>query len=294
MLEQLGWVAIALGALGAKTGMGYYQKKIIDTDISALKVGMAWTVIGSLLFIPAGVYDFVTHSYTISDMGILALAIVGVAEVLKSVIGLKALETADLSTVAPIRKSYIVVLALVEPFVFAIGFQPILLLSTVLAAIGVFLVISEPGATRKESLSRLTDRGPMFAVISGLITVILSLGSRFGATTLSPLAFGAVVYFSLALGYLIWIRLEEKSIPWHIFKQYQFHGLGVLAITQSFLTWTTFSLVPATVASTFFQLTVLTITLAGLKGLNEKNPRRKIVGSCILLVGVLLVVLTTT
>lgn len=282
------WILIALLALACKTGMGYYQKLFMNDNFSALKVGFAWTVIGALFFVPAAGYDIATNSYNLTQYTILILFGIGSLEVLKSVIGLKALEAADLSLVTPIRKSYVVGLALVEPLVFAVSYNIYIILSTGLVVIGLFITMSDTHKTHFETIATLKERGPLLAILSGGIGILLALGSRFGATEFSPITFGGFIYLSLAIGYVIWIRVEEKEIPLYVLRNPKFLGLGALAVAQSFFTWTTFSLVSATVASTVFQLTVVTSTIVGGLVLKESNSWRRIIGSLVILIGVLI------
>lgn len=288
------WIIFAVLALIFKTAIGVYQKYFINDGYSALKVGFVWTTIGAIAFGSGAVYDIINSSYNLSIINICILASLGILEVLKSIIGLKALESADLSLLEPIRKSYVVPLAFIEPILFSVDFTLTLVLSTTIVVIGLFVTISSSDRSSIESLSILTNRGPLFAIVSGLIGIVLSLGSRFGATNFSPVTFGGFIYVSLAIGYTIWILVEEDNgLPIHLFKKSEFIGLGILAICQSFFTWSTFALISATVASTIFQLTVVTTTIAGIKTLDEKNAKRRIIGSLIILTGVIIAVLTT-
>lgn len=281
------WLAPAIAALAAKTGLGFYQKVVMNDEYTALQIGTVWTVIGALFFIPAGLFQISSVNYTFTTTSIAILLGIGILEVIKSVIGLKALQEADLSLVTPLRKSGIVGLALLEPFVFAIDFSLYLIASTSLVVIGLFVTMTKPGVTSNRAITdTLTQKGPQLAIISGFLTILLSLGSRYGNTEFAPLTFGAFIYACLALGYLIWVKLEEGAIPFSLFKKPRFLGIGVIAIAQSFLTWTTYSLVSATVASTFFQLTIVTATLAGLRGLDEGNKKRRLIGVLIVFIGV--------
>lgn len=249
---------------------------------------MAWTVLGAFVFVPAAIIDISIQNYKFTPEVILLLFGIGFAEVIKSVIGLKALEAADLSLVSPIKKSYVVGLALIEPLLFTVEYNIYILFSTILVVIGLFITLSDTHKTRLETIGVLKQRGPLLALLAGGISIILSLGSRFGTTEFSPITFGGFIYLSLAIGYVIWIRLEEKQIPIHLLKKQKFLGLGGLAVSQSFFTWTTFSLVSATVASTIFQLTVVTTTIVGGFALKEENSTRRIIGSLIILIGVIL------
>lgn len=283
------WLVFAITALVCKTALGYYQKSVINDNISALKVGFTWTFIGSLFFVPAAIYQIQTISYSISLTDIATLGFIGLFEVGKSVIGLKALESADLSIVTPLRKSYVVGLAIIEPLIFVASYNIYVIASTVIVVGGLFITIGSKERTTKETLIKLTDRGPILALVSGLLSIVLALGAKFGATEFSPIIFGGFIYSSLALGYTIWIRIEEKTIPFYLFKQKRFMGLGIIAILQSFFTWTTYSMVSATVASTFFQLTVLTSTVVGVIVLDEPQSKRRILGGFIVLIGVMLI-----
>lgn len=283
------WLAPAISALAAKTGLGFYQKVVMNDDYTALQIGTVWTVIGAAFFIPAGIYQSASVNYTFTTTSIAILLGIGVLEVIKSVIGLKALQEADLSLVTPLRKSGIVGLAILEPFVFAIDFSLYLIASTSIVVIGLFVTMTKPGVTSNRAITdTLTQKGPQLAIISGGLTVLLSLGSRYGNTEFAPLTFGAFIYGCLALGYLIWVKLEEETIPFHLFKKPHFLAIGGIAIAQSFFTWTTYSLVSATVASTFFQLTIVTTTIAGLRGLDEGNKKRRLLGVLIVFIGVIL------
>lgn len=283
------WLLPAVLALASKTGLGFYQKHVMNDNYSALQVGTVWTVIGALFFVPAGLYEISTVNYTFTPTTLAILFGIGILEVIKSVIGLKALQEADLSLVTPLRKSSIVGLAIIEPFVFAIDFNLYLVASTSVVVVGLFITMTNPtDASHLAIRKTLSQRGPQFAILSGIFTIFLSLGSRYGNTEFSPLTFGAFIYFCLAIGYVIWVRLEEHHIPTELFTKPRFIGLGVIAIAQSFFTWTTYSLVSATVASTFFQLTIVTTTLAGLVGLKESNRRRRLLGVLVVFIGVVL------
>jgi drug/metabolite transporter (DMT)-like permease len=220
---------------------------------------------------------------------ILVIIGLGVIELVGLLVYLEALGSTEISIASPLKKTKPVLIAVLEPFILGIVFNPILIVAASLTGVGGFVVLSD-NLDWKSLRNRLGERGPKLAVLAALIYTVLSLGSRFGNEAVGPFIFGGVMFTTMMIGYYFLLKRLGQEVPTKSLASKEYALIGFTGVGRSVFVWGAYALASATVVTSVTQLTILLDVVIGGHLFSEGNLRQKTIGSLMILVGVIVVV----
>lgn len=284
------WLVLALLAVAGKTAYYLLQKQLIDGDDSSAKLGFISAFYGVLFITPIGAYKLITNTaeYDLTVIGIIVA--LGCVEVLGLVVYLEALGATDISIASPLKKSKPVLISVLEPFVLGIVFNPLLILGASLTGLGGFVVLADD-LDYNSLKKKLTEKGPLLAIAAALIYTLLSLGSRFGNSSVGPFVFGGIVMATMLVGFTALLRYWNEPLPTTELAKKEYIAVGITGIGRSLFVWAAYALASATLVSSITQLTILLDVLIGGYLFSEENIVQKSIGATMILIGVLVVLL---
>lgn len=283
------WLVLALAAVVGKTAYYILQKRLLDEDTSSIKLGYITSIYGVVLVAPVGLYQVLSNAVTLTTDTLAILIGLGVIELIGLIVYLEALAATEISIASPLKKSKPVLIGVIEPFLFGIVFNPILIIAASLTGVGGFVVLADDLNLRSLK-ERLNSRGPKLAIAAALIYTVLSLGSRFGNAAVGPFVFGTVIFTVMLIGYYLLLKRTGTTAPKKTLLSRDYLLVGLTGIGRSVFVWGAYALAAATVVTSVTQLTILLDVLIGGHLFSEGNLKQKAIGSVMILVGVLIVI----
>lgn len=306
------WIIFALLAVVGKTGYYTLQKRLLDgkksalsvgrftipaayfdADVTSLELSYIASVYGLLILAPMGAYSYVTSP---PDVPWTVWAIVvglGGLELIGLWMYLHALSLCDMSIASPMKRMKPTFVAVFEPIVLGIPFSGALLAAAASTGFGGYIVLMK-GRNLLAPFKRLLEPGPALALGTAVVYAVLSLGSRFGNTRLSPAIFGTLVFGVMAVGYWIILRSKHQTMSARDIARKPFALVGAVGAFRSVMIWSAYALAAATLVSIVAQLTIILDVLVGGKLLHEGNTRQRLLGAVMIFGGVLIAVLIST
>lgn len=289
MIEYL-WVLFALMSVMGKTAYFSIQKVLLDGTDSAVELGYIASLYGFVLIAPLGFFSVYNSPPDVSMDVYIIIVGLGILEVLGLWMYLKALSLSDISIVSPMKKMKPMFVALLEPVVLGVSFVPLLIAAAASAGLGGYIVLIDK-RNLLAPFKRVTEPGPLLALGTALVYTVLSLGSRFGTTRISPYFYGVLIYGVMGIGF--WLLLKRRGnvprIKEILSKKYAV--IGFLAAFRSITVWIAFSLAAATMVTMVVQLTVITDVLVGGALLKEEDLKTRMAGAVMIFVGVIIAVI---
>lgn len=180
--------------------------------------------------------------------------------------------------------------ALTEPLVLGTPIGAVLVGAATSTVAGGYVILSE-GKRLLEPVERILRPGPALALGAAGVYTVLSLGSRFGASRLSPFVYGFVVFSVMLGGYtaLVYARGELPSLADHVSRSYV--AVGTVGAFRSVMIWIAYALATATAVSIVSQLTVLLDVLVGGTLLKEGDTKQRLLGAVMIVIGVLVAII---
>lgn len=218
----------------------------------------------------------------------------GIAGALGNGFLVKALEKGDLSVLGPINAYKSVVAILVG--VFLLGEMPDFwgVLGIALIIYGSYFVLDT--TTERFSWALFRKSEIQFRLLAMVLTAIeavfikkIILASSATLAMISWCIFGAIFSFILLHLYSINVKNEIRKIKTYHIRNYLL--LIVCIGTMQFTTNYTFDHMPVGYALSLFQLSIILSVLFGHKIFQEQGIRKKLIGSCIMIAGSVLIIL---
>lgn len=288
MLDSYLWLVFVILAVLGKTAFYTLQKRLL-TDESSLKMSHATAMYGMIFITPFTVWHIHTSQPTIPLAVIGILCGIAVIEAIAFFVYLSALRRVDLGIASAFKNSKPTLVAISEPFVFSMSFSPLLLVGAVCTSLGAYIALLEDNNLLKP-FRRLSEPGIILSVAAAGLYTILSLGSRYANTTVSPFVFGFIVFSVMSLVYTP-ILIHRDGVSATSLRNWRWGVVGAVGVFRSVMVWSAYALISATVVSTLTQLTVLTNIVAGTLLLGEKSVSRRLIGGTLILVGAVLAIL---
>ena len=192
------WVGFGLLAVLGKTAFYAYQKRGLE-EYSAVTMAFASVVVGGPLLVAVGLHRYAADPSVATPTELRIVGLLALVEVGSFLLGLFVLSRIDLSLLTPLKQTKPVVVALVEPLVFATAFEPTVFVVAGVAAVGGAVAMYDWNGDGNVSVSA-RDLG-LIVVVIGVYTV-LSLGARFGATSMPITVYAGVIFGGLFAAYL--------------------------------------------------------------------------------------------
>lgn len=272
---------------------------VIAKDIMEDTRSTVYTTLYSLLalifYTPVFIY-FVASSeinYTSAAVGALGFSIIG--NILAFIAYNYSIEEGELSRVIPFTR--------LTP-IFASIFGALALNETIDITLGTGIITATVGSIvllKEDHISYLTSVEDGFhsdaikaAVLSSIIYGATSVADRFANQIIAPEIYTFFIFLGMTTGMLFIVKDKTGDVNGSLKPSFEeYSGLylltGLLAAAATLSIFNAFSLAPASQVTPILQVQVLIPVVAGLVLFNEKNLVRKLVGTAILLSGVVLV-----
>lgn len=289
------WLLFAALALVGKVGFYGVQKSLLnDTHVSGLELGYITSLYGFIVTLPVavGLYWQNPSSLSISSSVLAIILGLGVLEFIGLWVYLHALSLADIGVVSPLKRLKTLFTALAEPFILTISFVPSLVGAALVSTLGGYILLAKMDDVLAP-FKELTKRGPALALLSAVIYMVLSLGSRFGNTRLNPFVFGALIFGTMTVCFRGSFTVTDNTLSARRALTHRpFLMVGVLGLFRSIPTWYAYRLAPsATEVGIVLQLTILFDVLVGGAFLGEGNTLQRVLGATLIFGGVVLALL---
>lgn len=282
------WLIFSLLAVGLKTTYWTLQKRLLNDAASSLVLGYITAFYALLMFVPIAAYILLTDPPTVSWKVYAIVAGLGVIEMVGLAMYLEALAYTDISLASPLRRMKPTFVALSEPAVLGTVFSPILLIASVSTAVGGYVVLLKD-RNLLAPFWRLTERGPALALGTAFVYAGLSLGSRFGASKLSPFVYGAIIVVVMYASFVVVLGWKgQLPAPRDHFTR-EYAVIGGVGSARWMAIWIAYALAAATLVSVVNQLAILLDVLVGGALLKEGNMKQRLLGAVLILAGVIAV-----
>jgi drug/metabolite transporter (DMT)-like permease len=189
------------------------------------------------------------------------------------------METTDLSIASPLQQTIPVFATIIEPLVLSnLGYDVQTILAALVTTLGAYVVVIEPEKPL-EPLRRITDRGPLLAVVTALL---LALNSIISHSVTQSLEVSYFLLIASVSGFVVltFLRREAPDL------RFENMSYGLVFSGNLGFSILTLSLVVASIATVFFRLSLVLNILVGFFVFEEENIRIRLVGSLVVMAGI--------
>lgn len=191
----------------------------------------------------------------------------------------KSMETTDLSIASPLQQTIPVFATIIEPLVLSnLGYDVQTILAALVTTLGAYIVVIEPEKPL-EPLRRITDIGPLLAVVTALL---LALNSIISHSVTQSLEVSYFLLIASVSGFVVltFLRRETPDL------RFENMSYGLVFSANLGFSILTLSLVVASIATVFFRLSLVLNILVGFFVFEEENIRIRLVGSLVVMAGI--------
>lgn len=279
MLNLELWIIAGLIAVVLKTTYQSMQKKL-TSSFESIHLAQSAMLVSSIIFTVIVLYQ----SPRLPSLEELLLSI---SSGLFLAGGLwtfnKSMETTDLSVASPLQQTIPVFATIIEPLVLSnLGYNVQTILAALVTTLGAYIVVIEPEKPF-EPLRRITDRGPLLAVVTALL---LALNSVISHSVTQSLEISYFLLIASVSGFVVltFLRRETPDL------RFENMSYGLVFSGNLGFSILTLSLVVASIATVFFRLSLVLNILVGFFVFEEENIRIRLAGSLVVMAGVVLTV----
>jgi drug/metabolite transporter (DMT)-like permease len=288
------WFLATLGAALIWSATGIIAKELMDQD-SSLVYSFLYTSLALVFYTPVFLYFVSSTEISVNLLVVGAFVVSGFANVFGITTYNYSIKLGELSRVIPFTKLNPVFTAIIAALLLGEKMTPIRVTGILLVTIGSYVILGEKNTNWKQPFrSFVKERAPKVAVLSAVIFSVAAVMDRYAVQAFQPELYTFMIYLFMTTGLSVYIfgqrpELVDRIIPdlkKHRLK-YIFTGAG--AAIASYLIFFAFSKAPASRVIPVLQIQVLISVIAGVMLFDEDNLRQKLVGSVILIAGVILV-----
>lgn len=267
-----------------------YQKKLINVEISPIKIAVQMHLIGGLIGLPILIYLFSGWTQTV----IILLALTGLSNGLSFWFLAEAYGYDSLSIIAPLRGVTPLLVAFIEPLVFQeLQYERSLIIASIVVALGLYILLYEDSPLK--SLKRINTPGVLIGILSAAVISVAVLIDRYAMTTtdMSPVVYAVfVIWFSL--GYLLFITAIRKqyNFKYVIKPTLKMIPLGFFRFTSAALAISALTLIEGTRLNILWQFGYVVAAIFGGKLLGESNLLRRGIGAILILLATVIVIVS--
>lgn len=290
------WLYTALIAALTLAIVSVTNKKMMEnTSITSFTLTYSW--FSALMYIPILLYYLPQASLTISLLAWTAFLISATANVFGILSFNTALKNGAISIVVPLSKLVPVFVAIIAWI--ALGESLTLLNTTgiLIVTAGSYIVLLKQGEHILEPFKAfLSSIGAQMAVLSALMYSFASVADRYAAQNIHPPVYGFMILLSITLALTLYTSLfnrrklveaKQEAVDriWH------YLGIGIVVAVGFYAIMTAYSLAEATKVVPVIQIQVLINVIAGGYLFQEDDILRKLLGSLMIIGGVVLAIL---
>lgn len=283
------WILTVLVASFLRSAY-YNAEKVLTSEYDELELSYISVVLGLVFMTPVGLYGALKQPVNVGFFTLVATLLSGVANLAGFYLYLHVLGMEEISVAEPLKRLTPVIVAVTEPLILGTNFSFHILLGAVLAFLGAYVVLID-GKNFLEPFRRIRDKGIYISLFLSVIYAVAALSDRYATTRISPYLFSFLIYAIMASGYLAMTRYRGNEVAsLDQMLEPRLLGLGLLTAVSSLLIFYTYSLAAASKVSVGLQSIIVFSILIGGVAFKEDNILRKLVGSIVIISGILLVI----
>lgn len=228
-------------------------------------------------------------------LGILALGSSIVGNITGYLLYNKAIKNGEISRTVPVRRLNPIFTAIIAAFLLGEAVDLKLGLGIILSTIGMVVVLKEKRFSYIESLKEeIHQKAIILAFGSALVYGFTAVVDRYATQIINPEIYTYLILIGMLSGYLVINLLENGSQIEKLKKTFTSESrvymfAGFLAALSTFSIFSAFSKAQAAKVATVQQLQILIPVIMGGKIFSEDSIGRKVIGSIVLIAGIILV-----
>lgn len=282
---------IVISAIVLKTGYYTAQKRVSDS-LNPLRLSYYTALVSVVALLPFATERAIATDITLTPTLTAALVGAGIFNAIGLYAFVTAVKLSDLSGVMPLRDTIPIYVAFLEPIFLGTTFTLFLFIGALLAGGGAYIILADDGIL--SPLRSLPERGYQLALVTALSYSFGVVFARYITQRMPALTYTAYIYFVMVLvfGALIWVQLDGEYRHSRLVTGLPIVGVGLLAASRSAFTFEMYARVSATAGTIFARGALISTVLIGVVFLNESGGVRKVIGSLLIMVGVVLSVVS--
>lgn len=290
------WLAATIIAAVIWSFTGIAAKELMDHS-SSLVYSFLYSSLALLFYTPVFLYFLPQASFEISIWLIAALIISGIGNVFGIMSYNYSIKFGELSRVIPFTKLNPIFTALIAAVVLGETMTSTKATGILLVTIGSYAILEEKNSGWKKPFKNFVKlKAPKYAALSALVYSFASVADRFGTQIIQPEIYTFIIYLMITSTLSVYLLTQKRELIPEIKTDLQEDTLyyiitGIGAAVASYLIFFAFSQAEASRVIPVLQLQVFISVAAGHILFNEGNLKQKIIGSLILVTGVILVAL---
>ena len=287
------WLLATAGAATIWAAISIVAKKLMR-ESSGLAYTYLYSLIALVLYTPAFFYFLTTETVSLTPLVITAFAVSGLANILAFLFYNRSIKLGELSTVIPFTKLNPVFTGILAAVFLAETITAVNGVGIILVTVGSYVILKDDEHDLLDPIRRFkASDAPKLGAASALVFSIAAIADRFATQSISPKLYTYFIYMFMTAGLTLYIYAREEQVFTEAResfladkKLYTLTGLG--AATASYLIFYSFSQAEASKVIPVMQLQVFISVIAGITLFNEGNVKEKIIGSAILVAGVIM------
>lgn len=288
------WFIATVGAALIWSFTGIIAKDLMNHD-SSLVYSFLYTVLALIFYTPVFLYFLPTADISIEVFALGAFIVSGFANIFGIMSYNYSIKLGELSRVIPFTKLNPVFTAIIAAIVLGEKMTPTRVTGILLVTLGSYKILEEKNTGWKQPFrSFVKERAPKVAVLSALIFSFAAVADRYVTQIVQPEIYTFMIYLFMATGLTTYIITGRREVLTEIIPdlkthRYKYAVTGIGAAVATYLIFYAFSQAPASRVIPVLQIQVLISVIAGVMLFGEDNLKQKLVGSVILIAGVILV-----
>lgn len=289
------WLLAALASSIAFGLNGVIGKYLLEND-SDFTYTYLYSILALVFYVPVFVYFVIQTSINLVPMVLGAAIISGTLNILAYLAFDEAMKETDISEVVPLTRTQPVFVGILGALFLSETLSLVNVGGIAAVTAGTYIVLRRKKDKLLAPLIKLKhSRAHQYALIAALVWSSMAIIDRFATQQISPEIYTFLIYTVMVVGLSTNMLVDEKRKVKAVKTAFKRNKLmymlsGAFAAFASLMIFTAFSLAPASKVIPILQLQVLISVIAGIILFDENGSLQKLIGSLILLAGVVLVV----
>lgn len=291
----MNWLIAALASSIAFGVNGVIGKYLLEND-SDFTYTYLYGILALVFYTPVFIYFVLNNSINLVPLVLAAALASGTINILAYLAFDEAMKETDISEVVPLTRTQPVFVGILGALLLSETLSTANIGGIVAVTAGSYVVLRQKKDKLTAPLIKIKhSRAHQYALIAALLWSSMAIIDRFATQQISPEVYTFMIYTVMVAGLSTNMLVDEKRKVKTVKKAFKRNKLmyllsGGIAAFASLMIFTAFSLAPASKVIPILQLQVLISVIAGILLFNEKGSLQKLIGSIILLAGVVLIV----
>lgn len=269
-------------------------KKLMDHDSSEAYTAL-YTVLSLIFYTPLFLYFALSQTVNYTAIASAALLFSVLGNIAAFIAYNTSIKEGELSRIIPFTRLTPIFTAIFAAAILGEVITYKLGIGILMATAGSILVMKEKNIDYINSIEdRIKSNAIQLAILSSAIYGLTSVADRYATQIIQPEIYTFFLFLGMSTGFLIYTEKSSKHSFKELLKDFRndktlYTVTGLLAAGATYSIFYSFSNAPASRVTPVLQLQVLVSVIAGALFFGEDDILRKLVGSLILISGIVLV-----